>query len=656
MGLLLEKLGLKPTSAMTAGGGVNTPPTATKPDARPKSPEMASLIARFQEVMGRIKALEAGKVPGAAALKLATIAAGNLSTSPKGIVAANAALDKVVKQLADLKAKLDKADAGKRGADEAAPQSDGKKLAEEARKRLKALDARGQKAIAANPRNPNAGWLAEVVANSEGRFAALEKYGTEPYISDVQKHLDWLEDSVKRFEAAAGKGGADEAAPQADGKKLAEEARKRLKALEARGQKAIAANPRNPNAGWLAEVVANSEGRFASLEKHGTEPYIGNVQKHLDWLEDSVRRFEADAAEEASSGRGSAKDGGASAKDEAPPDGVVPDAGKLAARERKRLKALETRGRKAIGDDPGNKRGDWLTEVVEDFGGRIDEFESEGTRRQADDVKKQLDWLKENVVRFEADAKRKAAEESGKKPPVPDSPALKKAKAQYRQVMAAIRKLAAAKSPQAESLKQAATAAGNLATSPKGIEDAMKALDAVMADVTKATAEAAKVKAEAVKVRADAAKAKRQAKKGKADAAKGEAEAADGTSDAGKAESADAAKTDTGKTFDITVAGKKLSGVGPRRGDEGAQARGGQAPRAARGRLGLPRRPDEPAERDTVPGLAHLRRRCAEELRQGPGRGQDPRPEHLGPGAGHDERGQEGRAPGRRRGDGGAAA
>ena len=476
MGLLLEKLGLKPTSAMTAAGGVNTPPTATKPDARPKSPEMTSLITRFQEVMGRIKGLEAGKVSGATALKLATIAAGNLSTSPKGIVAANAALDKVVKQLADLKAKLDKADAGK--------------------------------------------------------------------------------------------GGADEAAPQADGKKLADEARKRLKALEARGQKAIAANPRNPNAGWLAEVVANSEGRFTALEKYGTEPYIGNVQKHLDWLEDSVKRFEADAAEEASTGGGSARDGGASAKDEAPPDGVVPDVGKLAARERNRLKALETRGRKAIGDDPGNKRGDWLTEVVEDFGGRIDELESEGTRRQADDVKKQLDWLKENVVRFEADAKRKADEESGKKPTVPDSPALKKAKAQYRQVMAEIRKLAAAKSPQAESLKQAAAAAGNLATSPKGIEDAMKALDVVMADVTKATAEAAKVKAEAVKVRADAAKAKRQAKQGKADAAKGEAEAADGTSDAGKADAGkaddatDAAKTDTGKTFDITVAGKKLSGVG----------------------------------------------------------------------------------------------
>ena len=260
MGLLLEKLGLKPTTAMTAGAGANTPPTATKPDARPKSPEMASLITRFQEVMGRIKALEADKVPGAAALKLATIAAGNLSTSPKGIVAANAALDTVVKQIADLKAKLDK--------------------------------------------------------------------------------------------AAAGKGGADEAAPQADGKKLADEARKRLKALEARGQKAIAANPRNPNAGWLAEVVANSEGRFASLEKHGTEPYIGNVQKHLDWLEDSVKRFEADAAEGASSGGGPAQGGGASAKDEAPPDGVVPDAGKLAARERKRLKALETRGRKAIAADP----------------------------------------------------------------------------------------------------------------------------------------------------------------------------------------------------------------------------------------------------------------------------------------------------------------
>jgi hypothetical protein len=199
----------------------------------------------------------------------------------------------------------------------------------------------------------------------------------------VKKRADL---KAKLVKADAGKVGADEAAPQTCGKKLADGARKRMKALEARGQKAIAANPRNPNAGWLAEVVANSEGRFTALEKYGTEPYIGNVQKHLDWLEDSVKRFEADAAEEASTGGGSARDGGASAKDEAPPDGVVPDAGKLAARERKRLKALETRGRKAIGDDPGNKRGDWLTEVDEDFGRRIDEVESEGTRRQADDV------------------------------------------------------------------------------------------------------------------------------------------------------------------------------------------------------------------------------------------------------------------------------
>lgn len=482
MGSILDKLGLKPTAEMTAAKSTAPTPAAGKPEAKPKSPEMTSLIARFQEVMGRIKSLEANRIPGAAALKLATIAAGNLSTSPRGIVAANAALDKVVKQLADLKAKLDKAS----GDAAAKPQ-------------------------AARPDSAQAG---------------------------------------------AGKGAADTPAEPHDGKRLADEARKRLKSLEARGRKAIAANPRNPNAGWLTEVVADSEGRFAALEKYGTEPHIGDVQKHLDWLEDSVKRFEAEAAEEASSGGGTAQGGGANAKDEAAADGVVPDAGKLAARERKRLKTLETRGRKAIEADPGNKNGDWLTEVVEDFEGRIDELESEGTRRQADDVKKQLDWLKENVVRFEADAKRKAAEASGKKPPVPDSPALKKAKAQYRQVMAEIRKLAAAKHPRADALKQAAAAAGNLATSPKGIEDAIKALDAVMADVARARGEAAKAKADAVKERADAAKAKRAAKKGEADAVKGMKDAGTADDDA-----ADAAKGDAGKTFDITVAGRKLAGV-----------------------------------------------------------------------------------------------
>ena len=173
---LLTKLGLTPTPAMMANAGrlgedarraaQGARSGAPAKAAPQKSPEMASLIGRFQEVMGRIKALEAQKAPGATALKLATIAAGNLSTSAKGIVAANAALDKVVRQLTDLKAKLDKATAATGVGKSGAPAHDGKKLADEARHRLKALDARGEKAIAANPRNPNAGWLAEVVANS----------------------------------------------------------------------------------------------------------------------------------------------------------------------------------------------------------------------------------------------------------------------------------------------------------------------------------------------------------------------------------------------------------------------------------------------------------------------------------------------------------
>ena len=114
---LLSQLGLKPTPAMAghAGGGGSAgthdapskvPGQAPPAQAKAKSPEMTSLVARFQELMGRIKALEASKAPDAGALKKATIAAGNLSTSPKGIVDANAALDRVEAQIADAKRKL----------------------------------------------------------------------------------------------------------------------------------------------------------------------------------------------------------------------------------------------------------------------------------------------------------------------------------------------------------------------------------------------------------------------------------------------------------------------------------------------------------------------------------------------------------------------
>jgi len=456
MGLLLDKLGLKPTAAMTAGRGENAaqnatkpapPQNATKPAAPQKSPEMSSLITRFQEVMGRIKALEAQKAPGATALKLATIAAGNLSTSAKGIVAANAALDKVIGQITDLKAKLDKAVTGNGAGEANAPAHDGKKLADEARRRLKALAARGEKAIAANPRNPNAGWLAEVVASSEERLAALEKYGTEREIDSVRKRLDWLEDSVVSFEAGA----ADEAAAQGAGK----------------GGK-------------------------------GTK-----------------------GADAATSDAKATPDADASSSE------AVPNADKVAARLRTRLKSLDERGQKAIAADARNPNADWLAGVVEDFAGRIDEIAAGATQRDLDDMKKQLDWLKDSVVRFEKDAKRNAEEADGKKPEVEDSPALQKAKAQYKQVMAEIRKLATAKSPRADELKEAAAAAGALATSPKGIEAAMKALDAVMADVVNAKAEVAKAKADAVKERAAAAKAKREANKGKAPPGKAKPDADD---------------------------------------------------------------------------------------------------------------------------------
>jgi len=329
---LLSQLGLQPTPAMAghAGGGGSAgthdapskvPGQGPPAQAKAKSPEMTSLVARFQELMGRIKALEASKAPDAGALKKATIAAGNLSTSPKGIVAANAALDQVEAQITDAKRKLTETQPG-----QAAP--------------------------------------------------------------------------------------ADGASP--DGKKLASEARQRLKSIEDRGRKAIAADPRNPNAGWLTEVVGNSEERIVDLEQRGTQ-------------------------------------------------------------------------------------------------------------REIDDVRKQLDWLEESVVRFEADAKR-SAHEGADKPPAEDSPALKKVKAQFRHVMAEVKKLADAKVPQADALKQAAIDAGNLATSPNGIEKARLALDKVMGD--------------AVKAKADAVK-------GKADAAKAEAEAAKAAAE----------------TFDITVGGKKLAGL-----------------------------------------------------------------------------------------------
>jgi hypothetical protein len=88
---LLTVLGLKPAGA-AKGTGM-------------QSPEMKALIARFQRVMTDIKALEVPQAPEAAGLKKAAIAAGNLSTSAKGIVQANAALDAVEARVRDAKAK-----------------------------------------------------------------------------------------------------------------------------------------------------------------------------------------------------------------------------------------------------------------------------------------------------------------------------------------------------------------------------------------------------------------------------------------------------------------------------------------------------------------------------------------------------------------------
>lgn len=105
-------MGLKPTGAMLANAGRGSAGARDAPSKErgqieqgqakgtpEQSPEMKSLVARFQQAMGRIKALEASKATEAGALKKATIAAGNLSAGPKGIVAANAALDLVEAQI-----------------------------------------------------------------------------------------------------------------------------------------------------------------------------------------------------------------------------------------------------------------------------------------------------------------------------------------------------------------------------------------------------------------------------------------------------------------------------------------------------------------------------------------------------------------------------
>lgn len=99
---LLRALGLKPTTAMSGAGAV-----ATAKDSGAQAPDMKALVARFQNVIGQIKGLESAKVPGAAALKKAAIAAGNLATSPEGIVQANASLAQVEAQLQDVKPKAD---------------------------------------------------------------------------------------------------------------------------------------------------------------------------------------------------------------------------------------------------------------------------------------------------------------------------------------------------------------------------------------------------------------------------------------------------------------------------------------------------------------------------------------------------------------------
>jgi hypothetical protein len=241
------------------------------------------------------------------------------------------------------------------------------------------------------------------------------------------------------------------------------------------------------------------------------------VQKDLDWLEDSVKGFEPMPPRKRRPGAGRRGTASASAKDERPPDGVVPDAGKLAARERKRLKALETRGRKAIGDDPGNQEGDWLTEVVEDFGGRIDELESEGTRRQAADVKKQLDWLQQTAS--SASRSRRQAQRPtrprGKKPTVARiRRRCRRRRRSTGQVMAELRKLAGPRARRRSRSGKAASRRRQPGDQPQGHRGRDRRRSTRSWPTSRRPRRRPpRSKAEAVKVRADAAKAKREAKK-----------------------------------------------------------------------------------------------------------------------------------------------
>ncbi len=317
---LLKKLGLKPTAAMLAKAGGAGGSVATR-DAPAKAPEMKSLVSRFQEVMGRIKALEAGKAPETGELKKAAIAAGNLSTSPKGIVAANAALDKVEAQIADAKRKLADAQTANMASKDGAP-PDRKKMASDARQRLKSLEQRGRKALAANPDDPNDGWLTDVVRDFEGRIAELEQRGSQRDADEFRKKsLDWLEDNVARMEAGPAGVAAENAAVPGAGK-LAGDMRKRLKSLEERGRKAIAADPGNSNAEWLTEVVGNFEERIVGLEPGCTQRQADDMRKQLDWLDEGVVRFEEDAKRsdaDASRGEGEARNGAPEGDDKKPP-------------------------------------------------------------------------------------------------------------------------------------------------------------------------------------------------------------------------------------------------------------------------------------------------------------------------------------------------
>jgi len=104
MGSLIDKLGLTPPPTAAAR-------TSTTPAAKPAapSPEAVRFTKHVKELLAKIGALEAQKLPDAARLKKAVVDAAKLGQSAKTRAGATAQLDDIDKQVAKMKADAAKA-------------------------------------------------------------------------------------------------------------------------------------------------------------------------------------------------------------------------------------------------------------------------------------------------------------------------------------------------------------------------------------------------------------------------------------------------------------------------------------------------------------------------------------------------------------------